>query len=368
MRVESPEFGRTVSGIKGLEPTNRGEAEGVLEAVIIEGSSYRGRKVSKSLLEREGLAPFARFQHRCQVEADRQIVKLKQNIWISRPLLISRDSGRLAFLAYVEYSEGKGKWFDPQIYLRPYIQSLSSGTWRLLPYWDYYKGYRGLHYGKGFDEESLALPFDLQKALSEVAARTKPLRTKESLGIVLGSTRFMPWGVDGYFSKTPDQLRNRRVAYFDDTNPHPIKINHYSFDAYQNPEIVMSKEVDFTKLVSTWKSRNSLYGNIRTEVFASQDGRFLFSFNSDDLGRTWIGSVQENTIWDSSTGLNMEWVYAGVLAMPAYEYKSLSFGYGNEQKKKGHYVDMFDKYISRIPLIRMYTESRAVQGLTNSES
>lgn len=74
-------------------------------------------------------------------------------------------------------------------------------------------------------------------------------------------------------------------------------------------------------------------------------------FCKDSRNRAWIGGIEKiaETI---STGLNEQWVAGGDLTTPAFEYPSQASRYGNSRLMNLGYVDMFNNYMSKIPVIQ----------------
>jgi hypothetical protein len=62
-------------------------------------------------------------------------------------------------------------------------------------------------------------------------------------------------------------------------------------------------------------------------------------------------------------GVRQNWIDAGDIDTPVDEYRSQDGGYGVEVGR-GQYVDMFPKYLSKIPLISDYiTHKSPKEGL-----
>ena len=85
-------------------------------------------------------------------------------------------------------------------------------------------------------------------------------------------------------------------------------------------------------------------------------------FCRDKVGRVWVGGVEsEGEI--RTTGLRDQWVSAPFLTTPAFEYASMSEGYGNPKLRSeeyGEYIDMFENYLSKIPIIQEYLTRRGL--------
>ena len=60
----------------------------------------------------------------------------------------------------------------------------------------------------------------------------------------------------------------------------------------------------------------------------------------------------------TSTGLRAEWAYPGDLATPVYERVTKSDGYGDDADQKGGYISMWDKYVSKLGIIKDYLRAK----------
>jgi hypothetical protein len=94
-------------------------------------------------------------------------------------------------------------------------------------------------------------------------------------------------------------------------------------------------------------------------------------FCRDATGRVWIGSIEDNSEIQS-TGLKKSWIEGGDLTTPAFEYKyketDQTGGYGNDKIRNGPYIDMYENYLKKIPVIQEYLKASAARrpekGLT----
>jgi hypothetical protein len=130
------------------------EAEKILEKVEIYGDDFMGKFLTPEILKEEGLVP--KYKIRIGDLA----------VWFSSSGY-ELGEGRIAVVAYVE-KQGR-------VIARSYYRSNSQGIWRYLP--DYMIDEKGeiIWYGKGYSEESIALPIVIQKALSEITREDMPI-------------------------------------------------------------------------------------------------------------------------------------------------------------------------------------------------
>lgn len=80
-------------------------------------------------------------------------------------------------------------------------------------------------------------------------------------------------------------------------------------------------------------------------------------FCRDNYGRAWVGGIEDDSEVQS-TGLRKSWIEGGDLATPAFEYPEQAGGYENTDLAVHPYVDMFENYLKKIPVIRQYLESK----------
>ncbi|MBQ3318631.1 hypothetical protein IJG76_01285 [Candidatus Saccharibacteria bacterium] len=114
---------------------------------------------------------------------------------------------------------------------------------------------------------------------------------------------------------------------------------------------------DFNYKTNEYNYESALVGATDAEVFSSKDGNLQWTLCSDQRGQSWVGNVEVASPI-TSTGLRRDWCDPGDLATPLYEYRSQSGGYGNESDRKGNYVNMWNNYLSRSPIIRDYQYSK----------
>ncbi|HVZ67706.1 MAG TPA: hypothetical protein VG917_05615, partial [Patescibacteria group bacterium] len=315
-----------------ISETENEKSKELLDKVEIHGDEFDGKTLTRETLEQEGLGP----KHEITVEGG-------PTFYMSDPYVAS--GGRTAFVGYVEK--------DGKLLARTYYRSGSQGVFRYLP------GYTTDDMGnidwfsKGFGEESITLPIYIQEGLANISTSTQPKTVTDPNLIFAGTARDI---------KKQTESGNTYVTEVEST---PLKLEGNFFP--QDPrtkikpeDLTFANEGDgpnFAESLRTWNQSNNIYGNYTSQVFISRNKLYKYIFNQDQAGNVWIGAIENNSPIQS-TGLRQSWVTGGDLLTPAYEYESQSFGFGNNQDRKGQYVDMFTNYLSKIPVIREYIESK----------
>jgi hypothetical protein len=318
-----------------IETIEDKDAEKIFEKVEIHGDDFMGEFLTPEVLREEGLLP----KHKIRIG--------KTVVWFSSSAY-ELDEGRVAVVAYVE-KEGK-------VTARSYYRSNSQGVWRYLP--DYRMSEDGMidWYGKGRGEESITLPVVIQKALSEITREGMPvLKLKRNPDFIFaGTAQKFGKGQGEYYREveaSPRRLEGGFYAARGKTPPEQIRLS---------PE----QSPDFSKLLTSWEQKTGVYGRITVEVFPSRDGALKFIFCKDSAGRVWIGGIEDDSEIQS-TGLRKSWIDGGDLTTPAFEYKTLEIdqtgGYGNDKMRNGPYVDMYENYLKKIPVIQEYLNASAAR-------
>ncbi len=315
------------------------EAEKLLDKVILSGSAseYNGKMLSPEDFKKNGVLP----QYKIEMGG--------QNIWLSsHPYDIG--SGRAAVTGFIE----RGGSLVP----RSFWRSNSQGVWRLLA--SYATGW----YSKEYGEESIMLPAAMQKALSEMTLDDKNIKPiPDAEFVFMGTaanldTRYNDAVKKGHSflidvsSQPVDLPGNFKVK---SATPEETKANHgkklppgeIGFDDKNN-------EPDFGKMIDSWQGGSVMYGPITFECYPSKNNNLTYVFCRDKKGRAWIGGIESNAAKMTSHGVKENWIRAEDLTTPAYEYDSQAGGYGNTDDKSGHYIDMYKKYLSKIPMIAEY--------------
>jgi hypothetical protein len=315
-----------------LKNVSDSEAQDIMNRAEIHGSNeYNGRYLTLTHLSEQGLEPAYVVDHS------------GAKYWISKPYDVS--GGRAGVVVYVE-TPGGG------VTARSYYRSNSQGVWRYVGHWEY-NSQGGTWWGKGWQEEAVTIPFAVQRELAKITAENNliKIRGQDPEFILLGTTR------------KGEQVGT--VFMEQDPRPENLDGNFYQGDEWNRaaPETLtfnnLQDKPDFNSLVDSWKQDTSMYGEITMEVYPSKNGVYRYLFCSDTQGRAWIGGIETNDrVW--STGVRETWVDGGQLTTPAYEYYSTNprydqtGGYANLANRKYDYADMYENYLSRIPVIKEY--------------
>ncbi len=267
--------------------------------------------------------------------------------------------GRVAAVAYVPTNDG--------VKVRSYYRSNSQGVWRYMP--DYARSAQtgeGIGwYGKSYSEEATTLPYALQEALATImeSQGVKEVQNTNPKFIFAGTAKAYDSIGDYQAALGSGQMRGDfydEVSSTSDTQ----EFGRISYDK-QRPEDINMRfgyEPDFGRVMADYKSESGLVGKMETEVFQSNDGRYNWLMCTDAKNRSWVGGIETSSPI-TSTGCRKEWVSAGDVVTPLYEYERMSSGYGDyEDVRPPHYVGMWKNYLSRMPLIRKYQEYKYRRG------
>lgn len=308
------------------ESVSEEEVNRIMNEVKIHGEPFRNERLIPVILRNEKLTP----QVKVPLEGT--------NVYLSLPYDLGE--GRQAVMAYVE----KGG----EVVARSFYRSNSQGIWRYLPKY-ILKDNRLVYYQKGHGEESVTVPMEIQQVLASMTERGKTvLATQNRELIFAGTARPTDYmgTIDSEVIPTPVKLEGNFYAETGKIKPEEVK--------FTNPD----QAPDFSRMLASWDQDTTIYQNqkVKVEVFPSKDGQFKYLFCRDSKNRAWIGGV-ENGSEVTSLGVRKSWVKAGDLTTPAFEYGNYAYGYGNQNMRNGNYVDMFQNYLSKVPVIQEYIES-----------
>ena len=325
-----------------LRQLNKAEQKRLLKRSITDGDTYlhsdrREYKLTNKTLEQYGLSPMY------QVELQSAKINLSP---------IFDVHGRPSVIAYVETPKG--------IQTCSYYRSSSQAVWRLLP--DYTPNSQtgtGLGwYGKGNSEESMTLPSELQASL-EYVIQNEPRAQLDQV-----SAEFAFCGTAKRYADQAEYIQCKkegrmRGAYWNEVSSSPVaEFGGYAWGRKDTPETLRidgPAAPNFSHSFLNYQADSSVYGHFKVQHFHSKNGKLRYSFSQDDYGRAWLGGIETNSPI-TSTGLRRDWVKAGDIATPIYEYKQVvdGSGYGDAGDEKGHYIGMWRSYVSKIPLIQDY--------------
>ncbi len=307
-----------------IEVLSEEESRVIFDIAEIHGDEFNGKLLTKGILEDEDLLP------KYKAEIDRSMVWFSSN-------LFEISNGRVAVIAYVR----KGL----SIVARSYYLSNSQGAWRYLPTCSIDDGGKITRYNKGFGEESITLPISIQRVLAEISEDSPVLKLKHNADLVLAGT-------------TRNALSGATYTKMIEARPIKLDGDLYQVEGKVAPEkihLTEEQSPDFSRRLFGWKQKTDLYGTIYIDVFPSRDGELKFMFCNDSMGRAWISNIEDDSEIQT-TGLKRNWVHAGDITTPAYEYTEMSGAYGNTDIINGHYVDMYQKYLSKIEVIKQYKD------------
>lgn len=310
-----------------IEAVTVDEAERILASSEIHGDEFNRRRLTVDTLRAENLGP----RYKTTIDG--------KTIWFSSAAYEVFD--RLAVIAYVEQNLG-------QYTARTYYRSNSHGIWKYLPRYSGYEAHVN-HFNKGFGQESISLPWQSQKALAEVSRNC--IRVSDPKLTFVGTART----TDNY------NANDTYLAGVNRRGDHLSGVGHTqpTHGGKNSPERVLishpEQRPNFQQRVATWNYTTDIYGAVTAEVYASQDQTLQFVFCRDARNRVWIASVENVTSAPGPTGLRGDWVDAKDLTTPAFDYNDEAEGYGNNGLRAGrYYVDMYQNYISKMPVIQEY--------------
>lgn len=298
--------------------------ETILGQAYFEARPLNGRSLSAQVLADNGLAP------------DISVKVAGKTVYVSPPFWVGKRR-EPAWIGYVETEQG--------YLVRTFFWSRSQAVGRVLLGYRYKidnENERVTHHYKGYGEQSMFLPVALQKLLATTMPAVSKIADEELVfyGSVTDSWESSVYG------RTVEQEPIRLDGNFYSEQKHE-KIPPEEAVFY-NPE----QTPDFTRTVERWKAPTSLYGELDVLVFASHDKTLQYQFNVDEKQRVWLAGVEAVGHELGDCGVRNTWVETGVLATPVYEYRQQAGGYGNPADSQGDYVDMYTRYLSRIPVMQ----------------
>jgi hypothetical protein len=322
-----------------LEDVDEKSAKEMLKKVEIHGSPYQGKNLTSELLAEEGILP----NYKIKING--------HDLWFSP--LYEIGAGRKAVTAFVKK--------DEKLVARSFYLSNSQGVWRYLPEYQYSKEKEKISwYGKGYGEEGVTLPAVLQKALGDIDSKEEKLLEPKNPELIFAGTSYQQSFSSGVDASYYGQVESEPKVLDGETSFHyPLDETMFQIKKLAPEKIRLKNpedEPDFSLPMSTCNQNNEIYGLITVQFFPSKNNLYIYTFCHDADGRAWIGSVEDRSPYQS-VGLRKNWVSAGDLTTPAFEYWDQTGGYQNDEKKRGKYTDMFDNYLSRISIIQKYLKA-----------
>lgn len=309
------------------KPVKTQEAQEVLNNAEFRADLFSGRRLTKEILASEGLIPTYK------------LVLPNVTMWLS-PLYLVLGK-RPAVVGYIQ-TEGT------PVVIRSFYRSNSQGVWRYLADYRLNNGFFDW-YAQGHASDTITASLILQKTLGEIGQNPTAYKKVESSDLTLAGTA---------------RERRNNMPYIGSAGK-PVRLKgHFYSESNEKPApetlifINPDQEPNFDKRLTSWTKRTPIYDDISVEVYASKDASLHFMFCKDNEGRAWIAHVEQANGTFTSTGVITPWIDAGLLVAPAYEYTTLAGPYGNTEKRKGPYVDMYKNYLSKIPVIARYQHVR----------
>ncbi len=334
----------------GIEMLKNSECEGD----IVPTRDGRGHELTTDELLNANLEP------KYKVEVDGTEIGLSGTFSIG--------GGRDAAIGYVKCPDGK-------IMQRSFYRSNSQGVWRLLP--DYVLSFdpKERWYGKGYTEEMMILPSEMQAALCAITERGPvDLDGHDGETIFFGTAKHYNSKKEYFQTMEHSGLRGR--VYEEVSHKAAIKLDGRGeiSDSKMPPEFLRVAgnpymRPNYDDEVGNFYTQTRMYGVVGMNCVRSKDKKLTYIFNyanvTYDNGQSepvvWLGGVETNSPVTSG-GIRRDWVAAGDLGTPVLEYVDQDAGYGEKTKTRGPYMSMWRNYVSRIPLIRNFCNYKIRQA------
>ena len=228
--------------------------------------------------------------------------------------------------------------------------------WRYLA--DYVGGNGEISwYGVGFNEESLTLPLKIQKNLNQVAVRGIYEIPGVNTGFFLGGTA-KRFGSKEEYKQLADENK-MEGDYYKEVERTP-KLDFGTLATVKHPpesiDIDGEAAPNYRKQLDHYTMQTEMYGEVTVRQFPSFNDELRYTMcevGQGDEKKAWVGGIEVNALI-TSTGLKKEWVSTGDICTPLFEYQTMTGGYGNPEGRTDGYESMWEKYLSRMPMIRKY--------------
>lgn len=323
----------------GSAMLNQEQSTEILSRAVIMGDPWKqgGNEypLSSGNLLSNGLVPVF------GVQVDGQMLALSQPFQLS--------DGRGAALGFVPMNEGmKVRSF----YLEP-----RTGMWQFAS--DIIRGPRAegmAQVTEGYGGASTVLPVVLQRTLTDLvtAHGFREITTVNPDFLFAGTTVAYDTMQEYREALSRGQMRS---DFYREVDRQPVVINAQSGDKSKAMPQLLSVNANvspnFERFEGHFVTYSTLAGQVQIDVFKSYDEMVTWMFCSDEYGRTWIGEIEVNSPL-TSTGCRKNWVEAGDLMTPLYEYSTQAGGQGDPNDVRKGMVGMWNTYLSKIPLIQEY--------------
>lgn len=218
--------------------------------------------------------------------------------------------------------------------IRTFYQSTSHGLWKAIAGYTEKSNGDIDWFGKGTNEQSLSLPFILQKTINNIPyttnyANNRVLHKQDYNAIIKGLNNMLN---TSWYNKTTqndyDIQEKTMIEYYQEKIPSKIlKGNFYDNTnddtTVPKPEDMYFENIEqkpnFNNIIDSYKFDSKLYGKIYAELIASHDKKINYLFFSNTKGQIWISHIEYADINITHTGLNNKWIDGGFLTIPIYE-------------------------------------------------
>ncbi len=323
-----------------LEDCTDAEKALMLKNAVIDGDDfiYQGKnfKLTPDMLKNVGLSP------------ERKTMLGDMEIGLSGCFSVG---GRDTIIGYVKSDDGYK--------VRGYYRSNSQGVWRYLP--DYVPGENGnlAWYGKGYAEEMLTLPCEMQVALSKAAEKARvPVEQKTLPSFILAGTA-KSWPDKATYIQAMHARALKGDLYRETAATPEVDFGKVS-TIKQAPEAVSITglvQPNYGKELMSWGSEAKIYGRLKNRVFESYDKKLKYVISEDTSGRCFVSSI-ETSSKPTSCGTRSEWVSGGDVETPLYEYPKQADNYGDTGDIRGRYQGMWKNYVSKMKIIQDYLATK----------
>lgn len=280
-----------------------------------------------------------------------------QNIVLSSPFQLS--DGRGAILAYLTTPAGAK--------VRAYYLNTKTGLWHYAP--DIIRGARGegmASIGEAYGATSTMLPVALQDILSDMIKNYgfREITTVNPDFLFAGTA--MAYNTQQEYRETlaKGQMRG---DFYTEVDKNPIHQNWQTVGKNKNVPQLISVNTNlapnFSATTMQFTTYSILAGQLNADAFTSNDTSAIWLFCSDEWGRAWLGNIEIVSPL-TSTGCRRDWMSAGDLATPLYEYSTQAANYGDPSDTRKGLVGMWTQYLSKIPLLQEYIAWRNQANLS----
>lgn len=251
---------------------------------------------------------------------------------------------------------------ERQTIIASFYLSRSRGIWYYLPDYLMSSAMQSSpidRFGKGYRLESLRLPTVLQIALYRLAAQPRLTLTPSSALFSFAGT------AKRYRSQTEflQALRSGVLAghpYYSSVQPKPaLCLNDNTKSAISTPPASLTLDgptaPDFSTLQQSAYHISTIFDpNISVDLCDSQDGEYQYNFCHDSQDRAWLSAIEAKSSL-TPLALPSKWVALGDFGTPLYLDALHTSDYGDtSDRRHGHYLNMWSKYLSEAPFIQTY--------------